>query len=220
MKRIVIIPLLLVLAGSALFIAAAEAKDKREASPQALAGMAASADLERATFAGGCFWCMEPPFDKAEGVISTTSGYAGGDEPSPTYASVSAGRTHHAEVVQVVFDPAKVSYEELLEIYWRNVDPLAVDRQFCDRGRHYRSAILTDDEAQRAAAMNSKARLDASGRFDRPIVTEIVDLGTFTPAEEYHQDYYTKNPIRYRFYRQGCGRDARLAELWGDEASS
>jgi peptide-methionine (S)-S-oxide reductase len=178
----------------------------------------ASTSLHKATFAGGCFWCMEPPFDKLEGVISTTSGYAGGDEPDPDYESVSAGRTHHAEVVQVVFDPAKVSYDELLHVYWRNVDPLTSNRQFCDRGRQYRTAILADGEAQWQAATMSKENLESSGRFDKPIVTEILELGEFTPAEEYHQDYYQKNPIRYRFYRKNCGRDARLETLWGEEA--
>ena len=175
-------------------------------------------NLLKATFAGGCFWCMEPPFDKLDGVISTTSGYAGGEEPNPTYDSVSAGRTGHAEVVQVVFDSSRVSYEELLYVYWRNVDPVTSNRQFCDGGQQYRTAILAHDDVQLVAAVASKKALEATGRFDRPIVTEIVQIGHFTPAEDYHQDYYQKNPIRYGYYRRGCGRDARLEVLWGEEA--
>ncbi|NGP54396.1 peptide-methionine (S)-S-oxide reductase MsrA [Thioalkalivibrio sp. XN8] len=170
-----------------------------------------------ATFAGGCFWCMEPPYDALEGVLSTTSGYAGGTEEDPSYEQVARGLTSHAEVVQVVYDPARVSYEELLRVYWRNIDPLAVDRQFCDAGRQYRSAIYYHDEAQRAAAERSLQEVQA--RFDAPVATEIEPLAdSFYPAEAYHQDYYQKNPLRYRFYRFNCGRDQRLAELWGEEA--
>jgi peptide-methionine (S)-S-oxide reductase len=170
-----------------------------------------------ATFAGGCFWCMEPPFDKLDGVISTTSGYAGGKEKDPTYQQVAGGRTGHAEVVQVVYDPARVSYETLLEVYWRNIDPFAVDRQFCDTGPQYRSAIFYHDEDQRAAAAASLAEISA--RFEQPIATELEPVGgTFHPAEEYHQDYYLKNPVRYRFYRYNCGRDHRLEAIWGQEA--
>lgn len=171
----------------------------------------------RATFAGGCFWCMEPPFDKLEGVISTTSGYAGGHEREPTYLDVSAGRTGHAEVMQVIYDPSRISYEELLRVYWRNIDPFAVDRQFCDIGAHYRSAIFYHDEAQRVAAAASLA--EVANRFDSPVATVIeAEGGTFHPAETYHQDYYLKNPVRYRYYRFSCGRDSRLAEIWGAEA--
>jgi peptide-methionine (S)-S-oxide reductase len=174
--------------------------------------------LKEATFAGGCFWCMEGPFDKLEGVVSTTSGYTGGQKRNPTYEEVSAGGTGHAESVRVVYDPAKVGYERLLEVYWHNIDPLARDRQFCDVGNQYRSAIFYHDEEQRRAAEASKAALEASGRLKGPIATQIVPAGDFWPAEEYHQDYYRKNPIRYRFYRTGCGRDARLKELWGADA--
>ncbi len=174
--------------------------------------------LAKATFAGGCFWCMEPPFDKTEGVVATISGYAGGDEVDPTYREVASGKTGHAEVVQVLFDPERVSYETLLHIFWRNVDPLTADRQFCDGGRQYRTAIFAHDEGQLEAARASLKALEAEKRFDAPIVTEVERIGAFYPAEDYHQDYYQKNPIRYRYYRRGCGRDARLAALWGAEA--
>jgi peptide-methionine (S)-S-oxide reductase len=169
-----------------------------------------------AIFAGGCFWCMEPPFGKLEGVLSTTSGYTGGDAANPSYEQVSAGGTGHAEAVQIVYDPAKVSYQQLLERFWRNIDPLDAGGQFCDRGSQYRSGIYWRDEEQRRLAEASKADLAASGRFSQPIVTEIAPAGPFYPAEDYHQDYYQKNPLRYRFYRTLCGRDARLAELWGE----
>jgi len=170
-----------------------------------------------ATFAGGCFWCMEPPFDALEGVVATTSGYAGGRVKNPTYQEVSAGGTGHAEVVQVEYDPNVVSFEELLEVFWRNIDPTAEDRQFCDRGSQYRSAIFYHDEAQRAAAEQSRAELERVKPFRGPIVTEIAALEAFYPAEDYHQDYYKKNPLKYKYYRYGCGRDKRLEELWGSE---
>lgn len=179
---------------------------------------AAPAETATAIFAGGCFWCMEPPYDKLEGVISTTSGYVGGQTPDPTYEQVSAGGTGHAEAVQVVYDPSKVDYQTLLDVFWRNIDPLRESAQFCDRGDQYRSAIFYLDGRQRELAEASKAGLEASGRFDEPIVTEIAEATTFYPAEEYHQDYYLKNPARYAFYRYSCGRDARLEDLWGDEA--
>jgi peptide-methionine (S)-S-oxide reductase len=174
--------------------------------------------LATATFAGGCFWCMEPPYDKVQGVISTTSGYMGGIKANPTYEEVSTGRTGHAEVVQVVYDPSKVSYAQLLQIFWRNIDPLTPNAQFCDHGPQYRSAIFFHDAEQQRLAEESKRQLEASGRFKAAIVTELVAAGTFYPAEDYHQDYYQKNPVRYRYYRFGCGRDARLKQLWGDEA--
>jgi peptide-methionine (S)-S-oxide reductase len=176
------------------------------------------AALAKATFAGGCFWCMEPPFDKLDGVVSTTSGYAGGKEKNPTYEQVSAGTTGHAEVVQVVYDPAKVSYEKLLQVYWHNVDPLTVDRQFCDGGHQYRTAILYHDAEQKRLAEASKRALEASRKLPGPIVTEIVPLTAFYPAEEYHQDFYVKSPLRYKTYRAGCGRDRRLEDLWGEQA--
>lgn len=185
----------------------------------ALAGAAAAQappSRATATFAGGCFWCMEGPFEKLPGVLSVTSGYAGGSVKQPTYEQVSAGRTGHAEVVQVIYDPARVDYERLLHVFWRNVDPLTPNAQFCDRGSQYRSAIFFHDDAQRQAAEKSKAEL--APRFPKPIATEVVKLDTFWPAEEYHQDFYRKNPVRYQTYRMGCGRDARLKELWGAEA--
>ncbi|MCL4819378.1 MAG: peptide-methionine (S)-S-oxide reductase MsrA [Vicinamibacteria bacterium] len=185
----------------------------------ALAGAAAAQappSRATATFAGGCFWCMEGPFEKLPGVLSVTSGYAGGSVKQPTYEQVSAGRTGHAEVVQVIYDPARVDYERLLHVFWRNVDPLTPNAQFCDRGSQYRSAIFFHDDTQRQAAEKSKGEL--APRFPKPIVTEVVKLEAFWPAEEYHQDFYRKNPVRYQSYRMGCGRDARLKELWGAEA--
>ncbi len=169
----------------------------------------------RATFAGGCFWCMEPPFDKVPGVLSTTSGYAGGTVVKPTYEQVAMGGTGHAEVVQVAFDPRKVSYERLLEVFWRNVDPFDGGGQFCDRGSQYRSAILYEGDDQKRAALASRESLEKSGRLPGPIMTEIVPLKAFYPAEEHHQDYYQRNFREYWAYRQGCGRDRRLLELWG-----
>ena len=172
----------------------------------------------RATFAGGCFWCMEPPFEALPGVSKTTVGYTGGSVEHPTYAQVSAGTTGHAEAVEVEYDPSKITYEKLLDVFWHNVDPVTRDAQFCDHGRQYRTAIFYHDDAQRTAAEASKRALEASTRLPGPIVTEIVAASVFWPAEEYHQRYHEKNPIRYRYYRWGCGRDARLRELWGDAA--
>ena len=166
-----------------------------------------------ATFAGGCFWCVESDFDKVDGVISTTSGYTGGHTVNPSYEQVSHGGTGHAEAVEIAYDPAKVSYKKLLDVFWHNIDPLAKDRQFCDHGDQYRSAIFYHDEEQRALAEASKAAV--AKRFEQPVATQIVPAGAFYKAEEYHQDYYKKNPIRYKFYRFNCGRDARLEELWG-----
>ena len=173
-------------------------------------------ETAKATFAGGCFWCMEPPFDKLDGVISTISGYAGGKKKNPTYEEVSAGNTGHAEVVQITYDPKKITYEKLLEVFWRNVDPLTPNRQFCDIGSQYRTAIFYHDETQKRLAEESKKAL--SKRFKEPIVTEIVAASEFYPAEDYHQDYYTKNPLRYKYYRYSCGRDQRLEALWGPAA--
>jgi peptide-methionine (S)-S-oxide reductase len=167
-----------------------------------------------ATFAGGCFWCVEADFDKVEGVLSTVSGYIGGKTANPTYNQVSAGGTEHAEAVEIAYDPAKVSYEKLLDVFWRNIDPLAKDRQFCDAGDQYRSAIFYHDEEQRRLAETSKKKVEA--RFDAPIQTQILPATTFYKAEEYHQDYYLKNPSKYKFYRWNCGRDARLKVLWGE----
>jgi peptide-methionine (S)-S-oxide reductase len=173
------------------------------------------ARTEKATFAGGCFWCVEADFDKVPGVISTTSGYTGGTVPNPTYEQVSAKHTGHAEAVEVEYDPTKVTYEQLLDWYWHHIDPTTKDRQFCDAGTPYRTAIFTHGPAQMAAALASKAALEKSKPFKEPIVTEIVAAGPFYPAESYHQDYYRKNPVRYEFYRSSCGRDQRVKELWG-----
>jgi peptide-methionine (S)-S-oxide reductase len=174
--------------------------------------------LAKATFAGGCFWCMEPPFEALEGVVSVTAGYTGGTKANPTYEEVSAGGTGHAESVEIVYAPAKVSYEKLLDVFWHNIDPTTADAQFCDHGRQYRTAIFYHDEMQKRLAEKSKQSLEESKTLPGPIVTEIVPAGTFYPAEEYHQDYAKKNPIRYRYYRYACGRDARLRELWGEAA--
>jgi peptide-methionine (S)-S-oxide reductase len=178
----------------------------------------AQAATEKATFAGGCFWCMEAPFDALPGVVSTTSGYTGGKTANPSYEEVSTGATGHAEAVEIVFDPARVSYEKLLEVFWVNIDPTVQNRQFCDHGSQYRTAIFYHSEAQRRAAEASKAALAKTKPFKAPIVTPVEKADTFYPAEGYHQDFYRKNPVRYQFYRNGCGRDARLRELWGDKA--
>ena len=191
-----------------------------KAAAQAPAPKAAKAEtgLVKATFAGGCFWCMEAPFDGIRGVVSTTSGYTGGRTRNPTYEMVSSGGTGHAESVQVLYDPKKVTYAQLLDVFWRNIDPLAKNAQFCDHGTQYRSSIFFHDEEQQRMAEQSKKALEESKRFPKPIVTEIVALSEFYPAEEYHQDFYKRNPERYMSYRQGCGRDRRLKELWGAEA--
>jgi len=173
------------------------------------------AKMAQATFAGGCFWCEEATFEGLPGVISVVSGYTGGSTPNPTYEEVSSGRTGHAESVRITYDPSKTTYENLLDVFWHNVDPTQGDGQFCDIGRQYRSAIFYQDESQRRLAVDTKARIERSGRLSKPIVTEIVPAGPFYPAEDYHQDFYRKNPVRYHAYRLGCGRDRRLAELWG-----
>jgi peptide-methionine (S)-S-oxide reductase len=174
--------------------------------------------LEKATFAGGCFWCMEAPFDKLPGVVSVTVGYTGGKTKDPTYKQVSAGGTGHAEAVQIVYDPEKTSYGKLLGIFWHNIDPTVKDRQFCDKGSQYRSAIFYHSEEQRLLAVKSEEALSKTKPFKEPIVTEITPASEFYPAEEYHQHYYKKNPIRYTYYRTGCGRDRRLKALWGEAA--
>jgi len=178
---------------------------------------AAPAQTATATFAGGCFWCMQPPFEQLPGVVSTTVGYTGGHTKNPTYEQVSSGETGHAESIQIVYDPRVITYEQLLDVFWHNVDPLTADAQFCDHGSQYRTAIFVHDDAQRHAAEASKKQLEQSGRFDRPIVTEIVAASEFYPAEEYHQKYHEKNPVRYKYYRWNCGRDQRLQALWGDQ---
>ena len=168
--------------------------------------------LQKATFASGCFWCTEADFDKVTGVKTTTSGYIGGHVKNPTYEEVSAGRTGHAEAVEVLFDPAIVSYRQLLDHYWKNVDPFTPNRQFCDVGSQYRPEIFVHDAAQRAAAEASKAEVQK--RFSQPIVVKISEASAFYPAEAYHQDYYRTHSIQYRYYRWRCGRDARLEEIW------
>jgi peptide methionine sulfoxide reductase msrA/msrB len=183
----------------------AESSNKPDLSPTSLAS---------AFFAGGCFWCVEADFEKLEGVSDVISGYAGGNEPDPTYRQVSSGRTGHMESVKVLYDPSKVSYAELVDYFWKHVDPTDPEGQFVDRGKQYRSAIFCSNEAERRIAENSKALLEKSGVFKRPLVTEIIPLNHFYPAEDYHQDYYKKNPIRYHFYRSGSGRDDFLEETW------
>jgi peptide-methionine (S)-S-oxide reductase len=206
--KIHLIPVL-VLGGAMLAIAAASAgKPDRKNSIKRLAN---------ATFAGGCFWCMEHPYDALSGVVSVTSGYTGGQKKNPTYEEVSAGGTGHAEAVQIVYDPEKIGYDRLLEVFWRNIDPTTPDKQFCDVGTQYRSAIFFHDEEQRRLAEESKRALDESMRLPGPVVTEIVPASEFYRAEEYHQKYYRKNPVRYKLYRYGCGRDKRLQELWRKE---
>jgi peptide-methionine (S)-S-oxide reductase len=170
-----------------------------------------AATTEKATFAAGCFWCVEADFDKLPGVLSTTSGYIGGTLKNPSYEQVSRGGTGHTEAVEIVYDPARITYAQLLDHFWKNVDPLTAHRQFCDVGDQYRPAIFFHDEAQRRAAEESKGRVQQ--RFDQPVVVQIVAAVPFYRAEEYHQDYYKKNPVRYRYYRWGCNRDSRLAEL-------
>ncbi len=173
-----------------------------------------------AIFAGGCFWCMEPPFDKLDGVLATTSGYIGGTKADPTYEQVTSGRTGHYEALQVEYDPARVSYQQLLEVFWRNIDPLDASGQFCDKGPQYRSGIFVLNDSQRAAAQASKAALEESGKLLGRIVTEILPAAKFYPAEAYHQDYYRKNSASYTYYRWSCGRDRRLEKLWGPAPKS
>ena len=182
----------------------------------AIVGAADAQELAKATFAGGCFWCMEPPFDALDGVVSTTSGYTGGHTANPTYEQVSAGKTGHAEAVEIVYDPRKVTYTRLLEVFWRNIDPLTANAQFCDTGNQYRAVIFVHDATQRRLAEASKDAV--AQRLQKAIVTEITAASQFWPAEEYHQDYYKKNPIRYKFYRTSCGRDRRLEAIWGPDA--
>ncbi len=182
-----------------------------------LLAMEATANQRTATFAGGCFWCMEKPFDTLEGVISTTSGYTGGHTDNPTYRQVTSGSTGHTEAVQVVYDPDKVTFEELLRTYWVNVDPLTDNAQFCDHGNQYRAGIFYHDKDQKQAALAT--REDVRSKFkDKKVYTEVTQFTKFYPAEDYHQDYYLKNAVRYNYYRWRCGRDARLQELWGKAA--
>jgi len=180
----------------------------------------APARTETAIFAGGCFWCVEADFDKVPGVLSTTSGYTGGRVANPTYNQVSAGGTGHAEAVEVVYDPAKVTYDKLLDVFWHNIDPLVKNRQFCDAGDQYRSAIFVRNDEQRRLADASLKKVAAELKDKGTIYTEIVAAGPFYKAEDYHQDYYLKNPVRYKYYRWNCGRDQRLEEIWGKRDKS
>ena len=182
-----------------------------------LTSQAAAAE-ESAIFAGGCFWCVESDFDHVPGVTRTTSGYIGGEAPNPTYKSVSAGGSGHLEAVEIIFDPDKVTYADLLDIFWRSVDPTDDGGQFCDRGESYKTAIFATSDAQKSTAENSKAALNASGLLNAPVVTPIRNATTFYPAEDYHQNYSEKSPWKYKFYRYSCGRDAKVEELWGDQA--
>ena len=188
------------------------------AMPQGILATTTGDGLAVATFAGGCFWCVESDFDRVPGVVKTVSGYTGGTVENPTYEQVTAGGTGHREAVRIHYDPEQVSYERLLHVFWRSVDPTDGGGQFCDRGVSYRSAIFTGSEEERHLAQASKDAIDQSEVLDAPIATTIEPAGAFYPAEDYHQDYYTKNPIRYRFYRFSCGRDSRVQQLWGDQA--
>ncbi len=169
----------------------------------------------KAYFAGGCFWCMEEAFEKVEGVVTVVSGYMGGTVANPTYEEVSDGRTGHAESVEVIYDPTKVTYQKLLDAFWHNVDPLTPNAQFCDHGTQYRSAIFYSSEEEKRLAEESKATIEQAKKFPAPIMTQLAPAATFYPAEDYHQDYYKKNPLRYKYYKYGCGRANRLETLWG-----
>jgi peptide-methionine (S)-S-oxide reductase len=186
------------------------------AAQQDMTSAPADARYEAAIFAGGCFWCVEADFDKVPGVVKTVSGYTGGHTKSPTYPDTSAGGTGHAESVEVTFDPAKISYKELVDHLWHNIDPTTPNRQFCDSGDQYRTAIFYNSPEQKRIAEQSLRELENTKPFKEPIVTEITQATTFYPAEDYHQDYHNKNPVRYKFYRYNCGRDQRLKELWGE----
>jgi peptide-methionine (S)-S-oxide reductase len=185
-----------------------------------LASAATPPKLSRAIFAGGCFWSEEKAFEGLPGVVSVTSGYTGGNVKSPTYEQVSSGVTGHVEAVEVLFDPAKTTYANLLEVFWHNTDPMDAGGQFCDHGPEYRSAIFTLDDAQKAAAEASRRKLEENPKFAGKIVTQIAPAGAFYPAEEYHQDFAKKNSVHYGAYRMGCRRDARLTQIWGDAAGS
>ena len=196
---------LLVLAGG---LAIGEMKDSSE--------MQGNGSKAKAIFAGGCFWCVEEAFEKVDGVLSATSGYIGGNTPNPTYKQVSAGGTGYAEAVEIVYDPDKVTYQQLLVVFWKNIDPTTPDQQFCDKGDQYRSAIFYLDETQKQLGEESKQRIEQTKTFADPVVTEIAMATTFYPAEDYHQDFYKKNSVRYKFYKWNCGRAQRLEELWGN----
>ena len=212
--KLIFLTALIVLAGLVLLGLESSKGNQAEKSS---AGDEENAGLSRATFAGGCFWCVESDFEKVNGVVEVISGYTGGRKDNPSYEEVSSGATGHVEAVQVVYDPAKVSYEELLDFFWKHIDPTDPGGQFVDRGEQYRSVIFYHDEGQRAAAEESKRKLESSGRFDKPIATEIVPFSKFYSAEEYHQGYYKKNPVRYQYYRFMSGRDQFITKAWGKD---
>lgn len=189
------------------------------AAPAQSATNATEIEVGVAVFAGGCFWCTESDFDKVPGVLSTVSGYTGGTEANPTYKQVSSGKTGHIEAVRIEYDPKATDYAKLLDVYWHSIDPVAVNRQFCDPGPQYRSAIFYQNDEQKMAAAEYKSMLQNSGQFKQDIATEILPASDFYPAEEYHQNYHNVNPIRYKFYRSRCGRDQRLEEVWGKKAT-
>ncbi len=207
--------LLTILVVSVLTLGGSDMASAAQKSPPDAAGVATT--YEKATFAGGCFWCMEAPFDKLKGVISVTVGYTGGHQENPTYEEVSSGRTGHAESVEILYDPTQISYGTLLDVFWHNIDPTTKDREFVDVGNQYRTAIFYHSEDQKRLAEESKRKLETSGKFGKPIVTEIVPAGKFYPAEDYHQHYYSKNPVRYKFYRFNSGRDQYLDRIWGKD---
>jgi peptide-methionine (S)-S-oxide reductase len=205
--------------GIVAFLIASHGAAAAAAAPKAPAAAKPTAHAPaKAVFAGGCFWCEEATFEGLPGVTSVVSGYAGGAQANPTYEEVSSGRTGHAESVEVTFDPAVTTYEKLLDVYWHNVDPTQANGQFCDHGNQYRSAVFYADDAQRRAALATKKAIEDSKVLKAPVVTQIVPLAKFWPAETYHQDYYKKNPADYQAYRLGCGRDRRLKEVWGSKA--
>jgi len=208
MRRKAALSFLTVFTVSVLFLSAWNVRSTNQAAADTTPG--------KAYFAGGCFWCMEEAFEKVEGVVSATSGYMGGRVANPSYEEVSAGRTGHAESVEVVYDPSKVTYQKLLDAFWHNVDPLTPNAQFCDHGSQYRSAIFFQTDEEKRASETSKQAIEQSKRFTEPIVTQIVPASQFYPAEEYHQDFYKKNPIRYKIYKYNCGRAHRLETLWGN----
>ena len=177
----------------------------------------APSHFKKATFAGGCFWCMQPPYDELEGVLSSTVGYTGGHKKNPVYEEVCSGTTGHAEAVEILFDPSKITYEELLNVFWRNIDPTVLNRQFADQGNQYRTAIFYHDEDQKLMAETSKSKLEQSGKFRQAIVTEISPASVFYKAEEYHQKYYRKETDQYRFYKKGSGREEYLERVWGEK---
>ncbi len=220
MKRFLAATIMMLAAGAMIFhFGRGDVAAQGQTGSDATKGKSATAGTEIATFAGGCFWCVESDFDKVDGVIATVSGYMGGKTANPTYKQVTAGGTGHLEVLQVTYDPKKVGYKQLVEHFWRTIDPYDAGGQFCDRGESYTTAIFTHTPEQKQIAEASKAALQKNGPLKQPIATAVRDAGIFTEAEDYHQDYSKKNPFRYKLYRSGCRRDARLEQVWGKAAS-